>query len=142
MDLEQNQNCQSWFTGNQPDPFPVFPSNNITQSLPLTCIFFCSSKTLTLLLPQVFTQFLSLPPSWLLIHQMVVYVTSESCCYLHMNTLISIIIIYFKKDFIYLFLEREEREREKYQCVFASHVPPSGDLACKPGMCPNWESNW
>ena len=35
----------------------------------------------------------------------------------------------------------EEREGEKHQCVVASHVPPTGDLACNPGMCPDWESN-
>ena len=33
------------------------------------------------------------------------------------------------------------REEEKYQCVVASHMPPTGDLACNPGMCPDWESN-
>ena len=50
----------------------------------------------------------------------------------------------FKKDFIYLFLERGregEREGEKHQCVVTSHMPPTGDLACNPGMCPDWESN-
>ena len=50
---------------------------------------------------------------------------------------------YFKKDF-YLFLERgegREKEREKHQCVVASHTPPAGGLACNPGMCPDWESN-
>ena len=49
------------------------------------------------------------------------------------------------KDFIYLFLERGregEREGEKHQCVVASHVPPTGDLARNPGMCPDWELNW
>ena len=50
----------------------------------------------------------------------------------------------------YLFLERregreKERERnidvqQKHQSV-ASCVPPTGDLACNPGMCPDWESN-
>ena len=34
-----------------------------------------------------------------------------------------------------------EREGEKHQCVVASHASPTGDLACKPGMCPDWESN-
>ena len=34
-----------------------------------------------------------------------------------------------------------EREGEKYQCVLASHVPPTGDPAGNPGMCPDWESN-
>ena len=41
------------------------------------------------------------------------------------------------KDFIYLFLERREEEREggKHQCVVASYTSPIGDLACNPGMC-------
>ena len=30
---------------------------------------------------------------------------------------------------------------DKHQCVVASHVPPTGDLARNPGMCPDWESN-
>ena len=34
-----------------------------------------------------------------------------------------------------------EREGEKYQCVAASHMPPTEDLAHNPGMCPDWESN-
>ena len=48
------------------------------------------------------------------------------------------------KDFIYLFLERgdqREKEGEKHQCVVASHVPLTGDLACNPGMGPDWELN-
>ena len=48
------------------------------------------------------------------------------------------------KDFIYLFLERgreRDRKREKHQCVVASYMPHNGDLACNPGMCPDWESN-
>ena len=50
----------------------------------------------------------------------------------------------FLKYFIYLFLERRregEGEGEKHQCVVASCVSPTGDLACNPGMCPDWESN-
>ena len=55
--------------------------------------------------------------------------------------------IYIFKDFIYLFSERGEgREREtkseEHQCVVASCAPSTGDLACNPGMCPDWESNW
>ena len=34
-----------------------------------------------------------------------------------------------------------ERQGEKYQYVVGSHVPPVGDLACYPGMCPDWELN-
>ena len=44
----------------------------------------------------------------------------------------------------YLFLERGERrekEREKRQCVVASRMPPTEDLAHNPGMCLDWESN-
>ena len=50
----------------------------------------------------------------------------------------------FFKDFIYLFLEREEwkgKEGEKHQCTVASHAPPTGDLAQNPGMCSDWELN-
>ena len=46
--------------------------------------------------------------------------------------------IYFLKIFIYLFLERGREgggEGEKHQCVVASHVSHSGDLAHNPGMC-------
>ena len=37
-------------------------------------------------------------------------------------------------------MERE-REGEKYQCVVASCVYPTGDLALNPGMCPDLKSN-
>ena len=33
------------------------------------------------------------------------------------------------------------REREKHPCVVNSHASLTGDLACKPSMCPDWESN-
>ena len=54
--------------------------------------------------------------------------------------------IFFK---IYLFLERGEgrkRVRETSVCERYSHrlplmCPPTGDLACNPDMCPDWESN-
>ena len=53
----------------------------------------------------------------------------------------------FFLEFTYL-LERwkeGQRERdidvsEKHPLV-ASHMPPVGNLACNPGMCPDWESN-
>ena len=44
---------------------------------------------------------------------------------------------------MYLYLEREkegEREGEQHQCVVVSPMPPE-DLACNPGMCPDWELN-
>ena len=42
-----------------------------------------------------------------------------------------------------MFRERGKgrREGEKDQCVVASHMPPTWDLAHNPGMCPYWESN-
>ena len=47
----------------------------------------------------------------------------------------------------YLFIFRErgregEREGEKHQCVVASCVAPTRDLACNPGMCPDRELIW
>ena len=51
---------------------------------------------------------------------------------------------FLKILFIYLFLERGERrgkEGRKDQCVVASLAALTEDLACNPGMCPDWESN-
>ena len=52
---------------------------------------------------------------------------------------------FFKKDFIYLYFRERarvgEKEGEKHQCMVASRVPPTGDLAHNPGMHPNWELN-
>ena len=52
---------------------------------------------------------------------------------------------FFFKIFIYLFLERGwkegERKEEKPQFVVAPRVALTGDLACNPGMRPDWESN-
>ena len=61
-------------------------------------------------------------------------------------------LFFLIKDFIYLFIylfiffrervREGEREGEKYQCVVVSHTSPTGDLACSPCMCPDWEQNW
>ena len=54
--------------------------------------------------------------------------------------LIALLLIPFSS-----FLERgeeTEKERQKHQCVVASRAPPAGDVACNPGMCPDWGSNW
>ena len=51
-------------------------------------------------------------------------------------------VVFFLR--VYLFLDRgegREKEREKHQCVVASGVPLTGDLARNPGMCPDWELN-
>ena len=50
--------------------------------------------------------------------------------------------LFFKDFYLFIFRERRregEREGEKHQCVAASCVPPNGDLAHNPGMCPDWE---
>ena len=53
------------------------------------------------------------------------------------------IFFFLKILFIFIFREGRKGEREggKHQCVVVSHTPPTGDLACNPGMCPDWESN-
>ena len=67
-----------------------------------------------------------------------------------LNTSIYILIIIFFKNVIHSFLERgEEREKERERNIHvlekhwlvASSMPPAGDLAHNPGMCPDWESN-
>ena len=50
--------------------------------------------------------------------------------------------IFLKILFIFKEKGREgEREGEEHQCVVTSHASPTGDLARKPGMCPDWELN-
>ena len=62
-----------------------------------------------------------------------------------MDVFISYTRVYFLKYFIYLFLERGEgREKERERNIdhlIASCIPPTGDLACNPGMCPDWDLN-
>ena len=56
----------------------------------------------------------------------------------------AIVISFLKKIFDLFILERGregERDRVKHQCVVASRLPPTADLACNPGMYPDWESN-
>ena len=53
---------------------------------------------------------------------------------------------FLKKYFIYLFLQRregKEKERERNIHVWLPLRTPywGPDLACNPGMCPDWESN-
>ena len=51
---------------------------------------------------------------------------------------------YFKIFYVFVFREgerEEERGREKHQCVAASCVPPTGDLASNLGIFPDWELN-
>ena len=63
--------------------------------------------------------------------------------YLKITLLLYFLI--FVKDFylfIYFYTEgKGEREGGKHHCVVASCMPPTGDLACNPGMCPDWEWN-
>ena len=51
----------------------------------------------------------------------------------------------FLRFYLFIFRQRGregEREGKKYQCVVVSRAPHIEDLACNPGMCPDWESNW
>ena len=61
------------------------------------------------------------------------------------KTLEHTLVVFFLRFYLFSFRERGReagREGEKHQCVVASHVPPTRDLAHNPGMCPAWESNW
>ena len=51
---------------------------------------------------------------------------------------------FFKRFYLFLFRDRGReggREGEKHQCVIASHLSPTEDLAGSQGMCPDWELN-
>ena len=68
---------------------------------------------------------------------------------INLQTFSHILYLFMFKDFTYLPLDRGEegkkRGRAKHQCaremIVASYTPPTGDLACNPGTCPNQESN-
>ena len=51
---------------------------------------------------------------------------------------------FFKDIYLFIYFREKRREGEsvleKHWCVVASHAPSTGDLACNPGMCPDWES--
>ena len=58
---------------------------------------------------------------------------------------IQVLCSFFMYVCIYLFLDRgegREKEGEKHQCVVASRVSPTEDLARNPGTYPGWELNW
>ena len=54
-------------------------------------------------------------------------------------------LFFFLRFYLFIFTERggegKEKEGKKHQCVVASCTPHAGDLACNPGMCPDWGSN-
>ena len=62
----------------------------------------------------------------------------------HWSVLCHYSFFFLKVLFIYLFLERgggREKERERNISVWLPLMhPPTGGLACNPGMCPNRES--
>ena len=68
----------------------------------------------------------------------------ESCSLKsHISILFLCLFIYFLK-ILFIFRERGREgkgKEEKHQCVGASPMPPTGDLDCNPGICPDWESN-
>ncbi|KAF6109649.1 hypothetical protein HJG60_010887 [Phyllostomus discolor] len=69
------------------------------------------------------------------------YSTSYTVLYCPM-AILQLSICIFKKIYLLIFRERGrkvERDRKKYQCVIAFHMPPTGNLACNQGMCPELE---
>ena len=78
----------------------------------------------------------------------IIHINRHTGTHTHIHTYIcthflyTLTILFFLKIFIFRVRGREgEREGEKHHCVVASLVPPTGYLACNPGMCPDWESN-
>ena len=87
-----------------------------------------------------------LPPSAQYPHFLQQSASFSSCPWVvHVSSLASHFLYYSFLFLKYLFLFRErvregEREGEKHQSV-ASCMPPTGDLACNPGMCLDQESS-
>ena len=51
--------------------------------------------------------------------------------------------VFFLRFYFFIFRDRgrEGGKGEKHQCVVASHMPPTGNLACNPVMCPHQTSD-
>ena len=62
-----------------------------------------------------------------------------------LGSILFFLILFIYPGILFIFRQRGReglREGEKHQCVVASRMPPTRDLASNPGMCPDWESNW
>ena len=71
---------------------------------------------------------------------LMLYFTSPWLLCNYLFVLLSLFLRFLK--FIFRKRGREaEREGGKHHCVVASRTTFTGDLACNPGMCPDWESN-
>ena len=58
---------------------------------------------------------------------------------LHKHCLVTVFLTN-RRFYLFVFRQRgreREREEEKHQCEVVSCTPPTGDLACNPGMCPD-----
>ena len=76
---------------------------------------------------------------------LLIYIIFLSHNYVLFSVILKCDFIGFLNRFLFIFRERGgegEREGKKHQCVVASCMPPTGDLARNPGMCPDWELNW
>ena len=64
-------------------------------------------------------------------------------CYNHFGVQDLVSFLFFKRFYLLSFRKRREGEREggKHQCVVASRMSPTGDLACNPDVCSDEESN-
>ena len=60
----------------------------------------------------------------------------------HLAFFLSVLFFFFLRFYLFIFRgEGWEKEEEKHQSVVASCAPPTGDPACHPSMCPDWESS-
>ena len=63
---------------------------------------------------------------------------------MYQGAVLELLFLFFKKKYLFIFRKKErvgEKEGDKYQYVVASQAPPTRDLSCNPGMCPDWELN-
>ena len=78
----------------------------------------------------------------------VIYISSLASTFpiLFLTTPWLLSLFFLLRFYLFYFLERgdgREKERQRNINVWLPLTwPPTGDLACNPGMCPDWESNW
>ena len=142
--------CTVWFTHQDGHPFRSFPVGNRAAKVRFfPALHTTHSHVCAHMCTQAYTH----------IHIVLVRVPTEHSPPIRLlrgdgfflsfflSLLPSFLLSFFLSSFLsfslFIFRERgkeEEREGEKHQCVVASRMPPIGDLAQHPGMCPDWES--
>ena len=71
------------------------------------------------------------------------FFTDLAACCVTLGIKYSHSTLLFLRFYLFIFRERGKEEKKGRETSMGClSQAPNGDLACNPGMCPDWESNW